>query len=101
MLCENIRAGGLSHLQLRRVLQPQLQRRGRPSALAGVQAAAGSVALESLGHVLPGPKGDHAEIFRGSYEAEGTTQGSRKHIEDLGGKSISVGRLCEYLLQFR
>jgi len=61
----------LSRLQLHRVLQPPLQRRGRPSALAGMQAATGPVALESLGYVLPGPKGDHAEIFRGSREAEG------------------------------
>lgn len=74
VLREDIRAntGGLSHLQLRRLLQPPLQRCGRPSALAGVQIVTGLVVLESLDHVFPGPKGDHAETFRRSYEAEGT-----------------------------
>lgn len=93
VLREDIRAntGGLSHLQLHRVLQPPLQRRGCPSAFSRVQATAGPVALEYLGHVLPGPKDDHAETVRGSYETEGTPQESRKCVEDLCGESVSRG----------
>jgi len=74
MLHEDIRAntGGLSHLQLRRVLQSPLQRCGCSGAFAGVQIVTGPVVLESFGHVFPGPKGDHTETFRRSYEAEGT-----------------------------
>jgi len=65
MLREDTRADscGLSHLQLRRVLQSSLQRCGCPSASTRVQAAADPVALESFGNMLLGITGDHAETL--------------------------------------
>lgn len=97
MLREDSRAdsSGLSHLHVRRILQSSLQRCGRPSASARVQAAADSVALESLSDLLLSVTGDHAETFRGSSEAEGMGQGFC--IEDLGGTSVSGRRLCDFL----
>lgn len=65
VLREDIRAdaGDLLLLQLCHVLQPPLQRCGCPSTLARMQTATSPVALESFSHVLPGSKGDYAEIF--------------------------------------
>jgi len=89
MLREDIRAGSLSHLQLHRILQSSLQRRGRPSASAGMQAAADPVAFEDFGDVFSSFKGDHTEILGRNYEAEGTARGFRKRIEHLREESVS------------
>lgn len=93
MLHEDIRtdSSGLSHLQLRRILQPSLQRRGRPSASARMQVASDPVALEGFGDVFSSSKGDHAEILRGNYEAEGPVCGFRKRVEHLREESVSRG----------
>lgn len=93
VLRENIRAdsNGLLHLQLHRVLQSSLQRRGRPSASAGMQAAADLVAFEGFGDMFSSFKGDHAEILRGNYEAEKTARGFRKRVEHLCEESVSRG----------
>lgn len=93
VLREDIRAdsSGLLHLQLHRLLQSSLQRRRRPSASAGMQAAADPVAFEGFGDVLSSFKGDHAEILRGNYEAEKTARGFWKRVEHLREEFVSRG----------
>lgn len=94
---EDIRADPGCLLHLRRVLQSSLQRRRRPGASEGVQAAAGPVAFERFGHVFPGLEGDHAAILRGSREMERTTRQRRKCVQNLPGGTVSRGRLHDIL----